>query len=54
MKRARVKAAVTTGLEVLAFVLLATGLALAFGGAAAAAFAGAGACLGASYVLTRR
>lgn len=53
MKRARVKAAVTTALEVAAFLLLVVGLVLAFGAAAGLAFAGAGTCLGASYLLTR-
>lgn len=54
MARSRVTSAATTGLEVVALVLLAAGLVLAFGAAAGAAFAGAGVCLGASYVLTRR
>ncbi len=53
MTRSRVRSAATTGLEVLSFVLLAAGLILAFGLAAGLAFAGAGVCLGASYLLTR-
>lgn len=54
MTRSRVKSVATTALEVVALVLLVCGLVLAFGAAAAAAFAGAGLCLGASYILTRR
>lgn len=54
MTRSRVESIATTVLEVAAFVLLIGGLVLAFGVAAGAAFAGAGLCLGASYILTRR
>lgn len=54
MARSRMKSAATTGLEFAALVLLMGGLVLAFGTAAGLAFAGAGLCLGASYVLTRR
>lgn len=54
MARSRVRSAATTVLEVASFLLLAAGLVLAFGTAAGLAFAGAGVCLAASYILTRR
>lgn len=54
MAKSRVKPIATTVLEIVALALLLAGLVLAFGVAAASAFAGAGVCLVASYVLTRR
>lgn len=54
MAQSRVKSLATTVLEAIALALLVTGLVLAFGVAAAGAFLGAGVCLAASYVLTRR
>lgn len=54
MAPSRVKSIATTGLEVVGFVLIAVGLVLAFGLPAGAAFTGAGVCVGASYLLTRR
>lgn len=54
MAQSRVKSIATTVLEVLALVLLVVGLVLAFGTAAGLAFTGAGVCVAASYVLTRR